>query len=54
MKPKMVKIVNPVTQANGIIEFARFDLGEVLSKQSGASKPKANICVASRKVAVSR
>jgi hypothetical protein len=51
---EMGKIVNPETQPNGIKEFACFDLGQVLSKQSGASRPKANICVASRKVVVSR
>ncbi|HTF63153.1 MAG TPA: DUF302 domain-containing protein, partial [Edaphobacter sp.] len=34
------KIVDPVTQPNGIMEFTRFDLGEVLRKESGASTPR--------------
>jgi uncharacterized protein (DUF302 family) len=36
----MERVVNPVTQPNGIMEFARFDLGEVLRKENGASTPK--------------
>lgn len=39
-KAEMEKVVHPVTQPNGIMEFARFDLGEVLRKESGASTPK--------------
>jgi uncharacterized protein (DUF302 family) len=37
---EMEKIVDPVTQPNGIMEFTRFDLGEVLRKESGASTPR--------------
>ena len=37
---EMEKVVDPATQPNGIMEFARFDLGEVLRKESGASTPK--------------
>jgi uncharacterized protein (DUF302 family) len=36
----MKKVVDPVTQPNGIMEFTRFDLGEVLRKENGASTPK--------------
>jgi uncharacterized protein (DUF302 family) len=32
--------VDPVTQPNGIMEFTRFDLGEVFRKENGASTPK--------------
>lgn len=32
---EMEKVVNPVTQPNGLMEFTRFDLGEVLRKESG-------------------
>jgi hypothetical protein len=31
---EMEKVVDPVTQPNGIMEFTRFDLGEVLRKES--------------------
>jgi uncharacterized protein (DUF302 family) len=37
---EMGKVVDPVTQPNGIMEFTRFDLGEVLRKENGASTPK--------------
>jgi uncharacterized protein (DUF302 family) len=37
---EMEKVVKPVTQPNGIMEFTRFDLGEVLRKESGASTPR--------------
>jgi uncharacterized protein (DUF302 family) len=36
----MEKVVDPVTKPNGIMEFTRFDLGEVLRKESGASTPR--------------
>jgi uncharacterized protein (DUF302 family) len=36
---EMEQIVNPVTQPNGIMEFARFDLGEILRKANGTDKP---------------
>jgi uncharacterized protein (DUF302 family) len=34
------KVVEPVTRPNGIMEFTRFDLGEVLRKESGATTPR--------------
>ncbi|HZL68624.1 MAG TPA: DUF302 domain-containing protein [Candidatus Limnocylindrales bacterium] len=37
---EMEKVVDPVTKPNGIMEFTRFDLGEVLRKESGASTPR--------------
>jgi uncharacterized protein (DUF302 family) len=37
---EMEKVVDPVTQPNGIMEFTRFDLGEVFRKENGASTPK--------------
>jgi uncharacterized protein (DUF302 family) len=37
---EMVKVVEPVTRPNGIMEFTRFDLGEVLRKESGATTPR--------------
>jgi uncharacterized protein (DUF302 family) len=37
---EMEKVVGPVTQPNGIMEFARFDLGEVLRKENGVSTLK--------------
>ena len=37
---EMEKVVHPVTKPNGIMEFTRFDLGEVLRKESGASGPR--------------
>jgi uncharacterized protein (DUF302 family) len=36
----MEKVVEPVTRPNGIMEFTRFDLGEVLRKESGATTPR--------------
>jgi uncharacterized protein (DUF302 family) len=36
----MKKVVDPVTQPNGLMEFTRFDLGEVLRKENGPSTPK--------------
>jgi uncharacterized protein (DUF302 family) len=37
---EMEKVVEPVTRPNGIMEFTRFDLGEVLTKESGAPTPR--------------
>jgi uncharacterized protein (DUF302 family) len=37
---EMEKVVDPVTKPNGIMEFTRFDLGEVLRKESGDSAPR--------------
>jgi uncharacterized protein (DUF302 family) len=37
---EMEKVVDPVTKPNGIMEFTRFDLGEVLRKESGGSTPR--------------
>jgi uncharacterized protein (DUF302 family) len=37
---EMEKVVGPVTRPNGIMEFTRFDLGEVLRKESGATTPR--------------
>ena len=37
---EMEHVVNPVTQPNGLMEFARFDLGEVLRKENGTAKPR--------------
>ena len=37
---EMERVVDPATQPNGIMEFTRFDLGEVLRKESGASTPR--------------
>ncbi|MDR3568140.1 MAG: DUF302 domain-containing protein [Syntrophobacteraceae bacterium] len=37
---EMEKVVDPVTRPNGIMEFIRFDLGEVLRIESGASTPR--------------
>ena len=37
---EMEKVVDPVTRPNGIMEFTRFDLGEVLRKESGATTPR--------------
>jgi uncharacterized protein (DUF302 family) len=36
----MEKVVDPATKPNGIMEFTRFDLGEVLRKEGGASTPR--------------
>ncbi len=37
---EMGKVVDPVTQPNGIMEFTRFDLGEVLRKENGTNSPR--------------
>lgn len=37
---EMGKVVNPLTQPNGIMEFTRFDHGEVLQKENGTAKPR--------------
>ena len=37
---EMKKIVDPVAQPNGIMELARFDLGDVLRKESGSNRPR--------------
>jgi uncharacterized protein (DUF302 family) len=37
---EMEEIVNRVTQPNGIMEFTRFDHGEVLQKENGTAKPR--------------
>jgi uncharacterized protein (DUF302 family) len=37
---EMKKVVDPVTRPNGIMEFMRFDLGEVLRKENGTTKPR--------------
>ncbi len=37
---EMEKVVNQATKPNGIMEFTRFDLGEVLRKERGASTPR--------------
>ena len=39
-EPEMEKAVNPATQPNRLMEFARFDLGEVLRKENRTDKPK--------------
>ena len=37
---EMEKVVNPATQPNGLMEFIRFDHGEVLQKENGTAKPR--------------
>jgi uncharacterized protein (DUF302 family) len=37
---EMDEVVNRVTQPNGIMEFTRFDHGEVLQKENGTAKPR--------------
>ena len=37
---EMEEVVNRVTQPNGIMEFTRFDHGEVLQKEIGTAKPR--------------
>ncbi len=37
---EMEKVVTPVTQPNSLMEFTRFDLGEVLQKENGTKKPR--------------
>jgi len=39
-KLKWKKVVDPVTQPNGLMEFTRFDHGEVLQKENGTAKPR--------------
>src|SRR5580698_1765385 len=37
---ELEKVLNPVTQPNGLMEFIRFDHGEVLQKENGTAKPR--------------
>jgi uncharacterized protein (DUF302 family) len=37
---EMRAVVNPATEPNGLMEFMRFDLGEVLRKENGTTKPR--------------
>ena len=37
---EMEKVVNRVTQPNGLMEFTRFDHGKVLQKENGTAKPR--------------
>lgn len=37
---EMEKVVDPVTQPNGLMEFTRFDHGQVLQKENGTAKPR--------------
>ena len=37
---EMQEVVNAVTEPNGLMEFMRFNLGEVLQKENGTSKPR--------------
>jgi len=37
---EMEKVVDLVTQPNGLMEFTRFDHGEVLQKENGTAKPR--------------
>jgi uncharacterized protein (DUF302 family) len=37
---EMEKVVNLATQPNGLMEFIRFDHGEVLQKENGTAKPR--------------
>jgi uncharacterized protein (DUF302 family) len=37
---EMEKVVDPATQPNGLMEFTRFNLGEVLQKENGTKKPR--------------
>jgi len=37
---EMEQFVAPVTQPNGLMEFTRFDLGAVLQKENGTTKPR--------------
>jgi uncharacterized protein (DUF302 family) len=37
---EMEKVVNPVTQPNNLMEFVRFNIGEVLQKDNGTTKPR--------------
>jgi uncharacterized protein (DUF302 family) len=37
---EMKSVVDPVAQPNGIMELARFDLGDILRKESGSNPPR--------------
>jgi len=37
---EMQRVVNPATEPNGLMEFMRFNLGEVLQKENGTTKPR--------------
>src|SRR5271170_2747855 len=37
---EMEEVVNRVTQPNGLMEFTRFDHGEVLQKENGTANPR--------------
>jgi uncharacterized protein (DUF302 family) len=37
---EMEKVVDPATQPNGLMEFTRFDPGEVLRKENGGKGPR--------------
>ena len=37
---EMKKVVDPLTQPNGLMEFTRFDHGQVLQKENGTAKPR--------------
>jgi uncharacterized protein (DUF302 family) len=37
---EMEKVVDAVTQPKGLMEFTRFDHGEVLQKENGTAKPR--------------
>ena len=37
---EMEEVMDPVTQPNGLMEFTRFDHGEVLQKENGTAKPR--------------
>ena len=37
---EMEKVVHPMTRPNDLMEFARFDLGEIIRKENGTTKPR--------------
>lgn len=37
---EMKNVVDPVTQPNGIMEFARFDLGDILRRENRSNRPR--------------
>jgi uncharacterized protein (DUF302 family) len=37
---EMKNVLDPITQPNGLMEFTRFDLGEILQKENGTDKPR--------------
>ncbi len=37
---EMERVVNPVTQPNNLMEFVRFNIGDVLQKDNGTTKPR--------------